>query len=101
MSLLRARATSSKTCTVRRDTYLEATLVAKHVVMEPLLNERTRRLWAAAQSIAIGLGGDAFVSSAAGATSGPRASAELSTTTAANASRSRGNDRQSEPAVVV
>jgi len=51
---------------VRRDTDLEATLVAKYVVMEPLLNERTRRLWAAAESIAIGFGGDAIVSSATG-----------------------------------
>ena len=47
-------------CTVRRDTDLEATLVAKYVVMGPLLNERTRRLWAAAESIAIGFGGDAI-----------------------------------------
>ena len=51
---------------MRRDTDLEATLVAKYVVMEPLLNERTRRLWAAAESIAIGFGGDAIVSSATG-----------------------------------
>src|SRR6266511_4319005 len=34
--------------------------------MAPLLNERTRRLWAAAESIAIGFGGDAIVSSATG-----------------------------------
>jgi len=39
---------------MRRETDLEATLVAKYVVMGPLLNERTRRLWAAAESIAIG-----------------------------------------------
>ena len=32
---------------MQRDTVLEATLVAKYVVMAPLLNERTRRLWAA------------------------------------------------------
>jgi len=51
---------------VRRDIDLEATLVAKYVVMGPLLNERTRRLWAAAESIAIGFGGDAIVSSATG-----------------------------------
>ena len=51
---------------MRRDTDLEATLVAKYVVMGPLLNERTRRLWAAAESIAIGFGGDAIVSSATG-----------------------------------
>ena len=51
---------------MRRDTDLEATLVAKYVVMSPRLNERTRRLWAAAESIAIGFGGDAIVSSATG-----------------------------------
>ena len=51
---------------MRRDTDLEATLVAKYVVMGPLLDERTRRLWAAAESIAIGYGGDAIVSSATG-----------------------------------
>ena len=51
---------------MQRDTDLEATLVAKYVVMAPLLNERTRRLWAAAESIAIGFGGDAIVSSATG-----------------------------------
>ena len=51
---------------VRRDLDLETTLVAKYVVMGPLLNERTRRLWAAAESIAIGFGGDAIVSSATG-----------------------------------
>ena len=51
---------------MRRDIDLEATLVAKYVVMAPLLNERTRRLWAAAESIAIGFGGDAIVSSATG-----------------------------------
>jgi hypothetical protein len=33
---------------VQRDIDLEATLVAKYVVMGPLLNARTRRLWAAA-----------------------------------------------------
>jgi hypothetical protein len=51
---------------VQRDLDLEATLVAKYVVMGPLLNERTRRLWAAAESIAIGFGGDAILSSATG-----------------------------------
>ena len=51
---------------MRRNTDLEATLVAKYVVMDPLLNERMRRLWAAAESIAIGFGGDAIVSSATG-----------------------------------
>ena len=34
--------------------------------MAPVLNERARRLWAAAESIAIGYGGDALVSAATG-----------------------------------
>ena len=42
---------------MQRNTDLEATLVANYVVMAPLLNERTRRLWAAAESVAIGFGG--------------------------------------------
>ena len=45
---------------------MEAAIVAKYVVMAPLLDERTRRLWAAAESAAIGYGGDALVSSATG-----------------------------------
>ena len=49
-----------------RDEDLEATIVAKFVVMAPVLNERARRLWAAAESIAIGYGGDALVSAATG-----------------------------------
>lgn len=51
---------------MQRDTNLEATLVAKVVVMAPLLEERGRRLWAAAESAALGYGGDAGVSSATG-----------------------------------
>jgi len=39
---------------LRRDTDLEATLVAKYAALSPLLNERARRLWAAAESAAIG-----------------------------------------------
>src|SRR2546427_227596 len=34
--------------------------------MAPVLDERARRLWAAAESVAIGYGGDALVSSATG-----------------------------------
>jgi len=34
--------------------------------MAPLLNERTRRVWAASESVAIGYGGDAVVSAATG-----------------------------------
>jgi hypothetical protein len=51
---------------LRRDTDLEATLVAKYTALSSLLNERARRLWAAAESVAIGYGGDAVVSSATG-----------------------------------
>ena len=51
---------------MQRDTDLEATLVAKFVVMAPRLDERGRRLWAAAESAALGYGGDAVVSSATG-----------------------------------
>ena len=49
-----------------RNTELEATIVAKYVVMAPLLDERARRLWAAAESVAVGYGGDALVSAATG-----------------------------------
>ena len=51
---------------MRRDTDPEATLVAKYAALSSLLNERARRLWAAAESVAIGYGGDAVVSSATG-----------------------------------
>jgi hypothetical protein len=51
---------------VQCNTDLEATLVANYVVMAPLLNQRTRRLWAEAESVAIGFGGDAVVSAATG-----------------------------------
>jgi Rhodopirellula transposase DDE domain len=51
---------------VTRNDDLEATIVAKFSVMAPVLDERARRLWAAAESVAIGYGGDALVSSATG-----------------------------------
>jgi len=51
---------------VKRNTDVEATIVGKFVVMAPLLDERARRLWAAAESAAIGYGGDALVSAATG-----------------------------------
>jgi hypothetical protein len=51
---------------VRRDEDLEATIVTKFTAMAPVLDERGRRLWAAAESIAIGYGGDALVSAATG-----------------------------------
>ena len=51
---------------MRRDLELEATIVGKYSVVAPVLDERSRRLWAAAESAAIGYGGDALVSSATG-----------------------------------
>jgi hypothetical protein len=51
---------------VRRNEDLEATIVAKFSVMAPVLDERARRLWAAAESRVIGYGGDALVSAATG-----------------------------------
>ena len=51
---------------MKRNTDVEATIVGKFVVMSPLLDERARRLWAAAESAAIGYGGDALVSAATG-----------------------------------
>ena len=45
---------------------LEATIVAKYSAVAPVLDERSRRRWAAAESAAIGYGGDALVSSATG-----------------------------------
>jgi hypothetical protein len=51
---------------VQRNIDVEATIVAKFVVMAPVLDERARRLWAAAESVAIGYGGDALVSAATG-----------------------------------
>jgi len=45
---------------------LEARLVSKFAVVAPLMNERARRMWAATESISIGYGGDAVVSSATG-----------------------------------
>jgi Rhodopirellula transposase DDE domain len=51
---------------MRRKLELEATIVEKYAAIEPLLDERTRRLWAAAESRAIGFGGDSLVSAATG-----------------------------------
>lgn len=51
---------------MRRDTDLEATIVAKFAAVAGVLNERQRRIWAAVESRAIGYGGDALVSSATG-----------------------------------
>jgi hypothetical protein len=51
---------------MKRDIELEATLVTKYAVVASVLDERGRRLWAAAESSAIGYGGDALVSAATG-----------------------------------
>jgi len=51
---------------MRRDTELEAAIVAKYAVIGGLLDERARRLWAATESRTIGYGGDALVSEATG-----------------------------------
>jgi hypothetical protein len=49
-----------------RDHVLESTLAAKYAVLAPVLDERGRRLWAAAESRAIGYGGDSVVAAATG-----------------------------------
>ena len=41
-------------------------MVAKYAAVAPVLDERSRRVWAATESLAIGYGGDALVSSATG-----------------------------------
>ncbi len=51
---------------MKRDLELEATIVEKYAAVEPVLDERGRRLWAAAESRAIGYGGDSLVSAATG-----------------------------------
>ena len=51
---------------MRRNIEVEAVVVAKYASVAPVLDERARRLWAAAESRAIGYGGDALVSAATG-----------------------------------
>lgn len=51
---------------MRRNIDLEATIAEKFAVVESALDERGRRLWCAAESRAIGFGGDALVSDATG-----------------------------------
>ena len=52
---------------MKRGIELEATLVAKYAAVGPVLDERqSTAVWAAAESLAIGYGGDAVVSSATG-----------------------------------
>ena len=48
------------------DLELKATIVAKYNAAAPVLDERSRRRWAGAESLAIGYGGDALVWSATG-----------------------------------
>jgi len=49
-----------------RDTATESTVRQKYVAIADALDERALRLWAAAESRAIGYGGDALVASATG-----------------------------------
>ena len=51
---------------MQRNVELEATIVAKYAAVSPVLDERSRRRWAATESLVIGYGGDALVSSATG-----------------------------------
>jgi Rhodopirellula transposase DDE domain len=51
---------------MKRDLALEAILVEKYTAVSSVLDERGRRLWAAAESRAIGYGGDSVVSAATG-----------------------------------
>lgn len=51
---------------MRRNVEVEATLVEKYSAISDLLDERARRRWAAAESRALGYGGDALVSAATG-----------------------------------
>ncbi len=51
---------------MKRSLEQEATLVEKYAAVSAILDERGRRLWAAAESRAIGYGGDAVVSAATG-----------------------------------
>lgn len=51
---------------MKRDLELEAKIVAKYIAIESVLDERGRRLWAAAESLSLGYGGAAVVSDATG-----------------------------------
>ena len=51
---------------MKRDLELEAKIVAKYAAIGSVLDERGRRLWAAAESVSIGYGGAAVVSDATG-----------------------------------
>ena len=51
---------------MQRNVELEATVVAKYAAVAPVLDERSRRVWAATEARGIGYGGDALVSAATG-----------------------------------
>ena len=51
---------------MKRNVSLEAVIVQKYVAVSTVLDERGRRLWAAAESRAIGYGGDSLISAATG-----------------------------------
>jgi hypothetical protein len=51
---------------MRRDLELEAIVVEKYAAIEAVLDERGRRVWAAAEARAIGYGGESLVSAATG-----------------------------------
>ena len=51
---------------MERDTTAEGTIRAKFEALAPVLDERSRRLWAATESAALGYGGDSLVSRATG-----------------------------------
>ena len=58
---------------MKRDIALESAIAEKYATVAPVLDERARRLWAAAESRAIGYGGDALVSAATGVAPATRA----------------------------
>ena len=45
---------------------MESLVRKKYEILDPLLNERSRRIWAASEAMAIGWGGQALVSRATG-----------------------------------
>src|SRR5277367_785634 len=51
---------------MKRDPDVEDAIRRKYLALRPLLDERTRRLWAATESRCVGYGGDAVVASATG-----------------------------------
>jgi transposase len=51
---------------MKRDLDVEDAIRQKYLALQPLLDERTRRLWAATESRCVGYGGDAVVASATG-----------------------------------